>query len=182
MPETHVVQQGECLTSIAAKYGFADIKPIYEAAENAAFRARRPDPNVILPGDEIVIPERTKKSLSLATGERHRVVVKVPRRKLRVKLELPGGRALTGQPFELVVEGRTINGQVAAENVVEAEVPADATLATLLLPKLGFKVRVGIGHLDPVRDGAGGRTRAERRAGAFAQPRFPGRRGQRHPR
>jgi N-acetylmuramoyl-L-alanine amidase len=156
MPENHIVQQGECLTAIAAKYGFADIKPIYEAGENADFRQLRPDPNVIAPGDRIVIPDRKKKSETLATNERHKVVVQVPRRKLRVKLEVPGERSLAGQAFELTVEGRSIPGKVAAENVVEAEVPANATMATLLLTEVNLEVRLAIGHLDPVRDGSSG--------------------------
>jgi hypothetical protein len=156
MGQVHVVQQGECLTAIAARYGFADGKAIYDAPENAGYRKLRPDPNVILPGDEITIPDRKPKVLTLATGKRHKIVITLPRRKVRVRLDLPDGRSLSGQPFELTVNQRSINGQVAADNIIEAEVRADATEATLLLPKLGLKMRLAVGHLDPVRDGPQG--------------------------
>ena len=51
----HVVKQGECLSSIAHACGFASYKPVYEHADNADFRKKRPDPAVIFPGDEIAI-------------------------------------------------------------------------------------------------------------------------------
>jgi hypothetical protein len=156
MGETHVVQQGECLTAIAARYGFADAKAIYEAPENAAYRQLRPDPHVILPGDRIVIPDRKKKSETLATGKRHRIVVTLPQRHLRLKLQLAPGDSLEGEPFELSVGGQTIRGSVGGENAIEADVPADESAATLLLTKRNLKLRLAIGHLDPVRDGAGG--------------------------
>jgi N-acetylmuramoyl-L-alanine amidase len=50
MPKVHVVKQGECLSSIAHVYGFSSYRAIYEPPDNAAFRSKRADPAVILPG------------------------------------------------------------------------------------------------------------------------------------
>jgi N-acetylmuramoyl-L-alanine amidase len=156
MSQVHVVQQGDCLASIAAEYGFADGKVLYAAAENAAFRKLRPDPNLIFPGDEVVIPDPRPKVLTLATGKAHPFVMTVPRRTVRVRLDLPDDRSLSGQPFELMVGEHTIKGRVADKNMIEAEVPAATTMATLSLPDLGLTLRLAVGHLDPVRHGLQG--------------------------
>jgi hypothetical protein len=56
---THVVKRGENLTAIARKYGIPDWRTIYNHPNNRAFRIRRPDPNLILPGDQLFIPDQT---------------------------------------------------------------------------------------------------------------------------
>jgi hypothetical protein len=52
----HVVEPGETLTSIAALYGIADFRAIYNEVVNEDLLRLRPDPNVIFPGDEVRIP------------------------------------------------------------------------------------------------------------------------------
>lgn len=53
----HTVARGETLSLIARKYGILDWRALYEHPQNASFRAFRPDPDLILPGDRIVIPQ-----------------------------------------------------------------------------------------------------------------------------
>ena len=55
---THTVIRGDCLSSIAKQYGFSDYKTIYDHPQNQAFKQKRPNPNLIMAGDEIFIPER----------------------------------------------------------------------------------------------------------------------------
>jgi hypothetical protein len=64
---SHVVAPGECLASIAEHYGFADPAVIYNHPENAALRRERPDPNVLLAGDVVAIPDRKLRELRAAT-------------------------------------------------------------------------------------------------------------------
>ena len=52
MPD-YVVQQGDYLSRIALRFGFADWRAIYDHADNASFRKKRPNPNLIKPGDVI---------------------------------------------------------------------------------------------------------------------------------
>ena len=40
MSHRHVVREGECLASIAARYGWPDGTALYEHAENASLRKR----------------------------------------------------------------------------------------------------------------------------------------------
>ncbi len=76
MSVQYVVKQGDCLSSIAARFGFASYRAIYDAPENAAFKKKRPNPNLIYPGDELVIPERAPKEVKIGTGALHRFKVK----------------------------------------------------------------------------------------------------------
>ena len=56
MATVHVVKSGETLSLIASKYGVKSYLDIYSHPSNAAFRAKRPNPDKILPGDQINIP------------------------------------------------------------------------------------------------------------------------------
>ena len=48
MPKQHKVRQGECISSIAIRYGFAP-DTIWQDGSNAALRSLREDKNVLHP-------------------------------------------------------------------------------------------------------------------------------------
>jgi hypothetical protein len=52
----YTVQPGDYLVAIAKKFGFPTWQEIYRHPENAPFRAKRPNPDKIYPGDVIRIP------------------------------------------------------------------------------------------------------------------------------
>ncbi len=58
MADWQTVRQGECLSSLAAQHGLPDWRAIYNHPENASFQQKRPNPNVIAPGDRVYIPDR----------------------------------------------------------------------------------------------------------------------------
>lgn len=70
MPRTHIVVEGENLSTIAQAEGFRDFRKLYDAQENAALRAKRPNPNLIFPGDEVVIPDRKPVKIPVTPGTR----------------------------------------------------------------------------------------------------------------
>ena len=74
MPTNYVVTQGECLSSIARRFGITDWRTIYNHPENAEFRRRRPNPNILYPGDEIYAPPRELRNEPCSTGQRHSFV------------------------------------------------------------------------------------------------------------
>ena len=55
-PKPYTVRQGDTLTSIARQFGFANWKDIYYNPANAALRLRRPNPDLLQPGDQVLIP------------------------------------------------------------------------------------------------------------------------------
>ncbi|MHC4399783.1 MAG: LysM peptidoglycan-binding domain-containing protein [Planctomycetota bacterium] len=57
MSTVYVVRRGDTLTRIARDHGFDSWRTIYNHPDNAAFRRQRPNPDLIYPGDRIVIPD-----------------------------------------------------------------------------------------------------------------------------
>lgn len=64
------VQQGDCVESIAARYGHL-WKTIWDHPKNAAVKSERRDPNVLLPGDRLHIPPLRIRELSKGSDSRH---------------------------------------------------------------------------------------------------------------
>jgi N-acetylmuramoyl-L-alanine amidase len=158
MPKVHVVKQGECLSAIAARHGYSDYKAIYEDAANEAFRKKRPNPHVLFPGDELVLPERPVQSLEVATGAVHRFRVNRPRRTrtLQLKLQDSAGEALGDMPWRLELGGELepLAGTSDAAGMLTAELPAHLTEVMLYLGRLGRRLQLGA--LNPLRDTADG--------------------------
>ena len=95
----HTVKQGECLSSIAAKYGFGDWKALYDHPSNAALKKKRPNPHVLFPGDVVSIPEKEKKQARVKTGQELKLTVRGPGTRAeadpsRSRWHAPQGRAL----------------------------------------------------------------------------------------
>jgi N-acetylmuramoyl-L-alanine amidase len=150
MPTVHVVQQGECLSSIAHKYGFADYKKIYDHADNADFKQARPDPNLIYPGDRLVIPDKVTKAFSCATGQTHRFVVKMPKRKLQLKLLDAAGEPFANIPYTLTVGNEVLEGTTSGEGLIEHDIPIREQKATLFMN--GTERTLRIGYLNPIKN------------------------------
>jgi len=162
----HVVQQGECLSSIAHRYGFADPAVIYGHADNAELRRRRPDPHTLFPGDHVFVPERAEKEVDCSTGKVSSFKVKLPTVKLHVVLVGADGQPMKGLAYKLIVGDRTIEGTTTDEGAVEQDVPADATVGQLFLKmreddEEGFPLTLDIGHLDPIEELSGVQARLE---------------------
>lgn len=60
MGAEYIVKKGDYLTKIAHDHGFDDWRTIYNSPENGAFKAKRPNPDLIHPGDRIIIPQVVK--------------------------------------------------------------------------------------------------------------------------
>jgi hypothetical protein len=60
----YTVQRGDTLMAIARRFGLNSWQDLYNSPDNAAFRARRPNPNLIFPGDIVVVPDGLLPSVS----------------------------------------------------------------------------------------------------------------------
>jgi Putative peptidoglycan binding domain len=135
MSGKHVVKTGESPAQIAASYGFEDWTTIYQHADNADLRQKRKDPGAIFPGDVVAIPTREPTVYTLATGKRHRIVVKRPKAKLNVVVKDHEGEPLAGKAFELRAPSLAapIEGTTTADGHIESKVPLDLIQAQLVV-------------------------------------------------
>jgi len=156
MPSRHIVSQGECLSSIAREYGLPSWRTIYDAPENAEFRKLRPNPNVIQPGDKLVIPDPARGEKPAPVEKRHKYRIRREITMLRILLMDEDGSPYAGKPYRLEVAGLTLEGKTGSDGLVEREVPAAATEGALTAwltddRKRAYAVwNVLIGALDPV--------------------------------
>jgi len=130
---TYTVRQGECLASIAHKFGIHDWRTIYDHPANAAFRRKRRNPNVVYPGDQIYVPPRENRNEVAATEQRHRFKLKRAKTLVRIVAEDDAGRPLADKPFELTVADHTYRGRTQGNGLIEQEITADSERGSLIV-------------------------------------------------
>jgi N-acetylmuramoyl-L-alanine amidase len=146
----HTVQQGECLTRIAAQYGFRDYRTIYNDPGNADVRQKRPNPNMLFPGDIIFIPEKARKEVPAATTKVHHFRVPGSRRFLRIVVEDLDGKKLASKPYELEIEGVVVKGVTGADGLIQRPITVDAENGSLTVGH--YTWALSIAHLNPLSD------------------------------
>lgn len=159
MSTRHVVRQGQSASSLAAQYGFGDSRPILEHPDNAALRTKRKNPEALLPGDVLVIPDRDEKPLACATGRMHSFKLKAPRVEVKLRIVDHDHRALAGKHYRLEHDGARWEGTLDDDGMFVHELPASAEHATLRVwlhppdddgdEDGDITIPLAIGHLDP---------------------------------
>lgn len=144
----HTVAQGECLTRIASRYGFASYDTIWNHPVNADLRQKRPDPHVIHPGDRLFIPTSDRKEVHRSTGASHQFKVRRMTKMLRLAVEDLAGKRIAGAAYELLIEDQTFTGTTDGEGKLEQKIPADAEKGTLKVGERTWPLLIG--HLNPI--------------------------------
>jgi hypothetical protein len=153
MAKVHRVSQGECISSIAADYGFFPAT-IWNHDNNAKLRELR-DPNILHAGDELFIPDREIKTEVGATDKRHTFVRKGVPAKFRIQI-CNGMEPRANLPFTLTVDGGApIEGTTDGEGVVDVFVPPKARRGVIDINSGEQILHVNFGHLAPVEEDEG---------------------------
>jgi LysM repeat protein len=154
----YTVAPGDCLYSIAKAFGFPSWETIYDDPDNQDFKKARPDPSVIYPGDQLVIPDQvpSTKNVSCATDLSHKFQLKVRHFLFRVKVKDEDDKPITGKKFRLEIGNDRFTGTTDGDGIVQQRIPVDATSARLWVFYSAdlengeyLMWDVGIGYLDP---------------------------------
>lgn len=145
----HIVEQGEYLAQIADKYGFRSGRVIWEHAGNQGLRKLRQNPNVLLPGDTIFIPDLAPKTLSVPTTKKHVFVVPAEHLLLRLRVRDFDDQPVRNAACEVEVDGAKSKMVTDGDGLVELKIPRTAREGKLSIPELDIEVPLKIGHLDP---------------------------------
>lgn len=160
MAKIHVVRQGEYLSKIASRYGFK-WQTLYDHPNNIELKRKRPDPNILCPGDEVFIPTIVPKTFACETGKSHRLVLDLGREDELSLVLSQGGDLVAAEECNvsfLGTNGAALGQQplkqlTTNEGQLKVPIARGAMFATIeVAGKPWLTWTVAIGHLDPVRD------------------------------
>lgn len=159
MPINYKVKQGDCVFSIAFEHGFF-AETIWNHPQNAELKKKREDPNVLMPGDSVFVPDKRLKEVSEPTDQLHKFRCKNTPKLLRVQLVYVD-TPLKNVKFKLDVDGRESEGKTDSEGWLKQSISPNAKTAKLTLPD-GTEFELKLGTLDPVDEitGLQGRLQA----------------------
>ena len=103
MATNHQVKQGDCISSIAFENGFFP-DTLWDHPNNAELKQKRQDPNVLLPGDIVFVPDKRLKEVSEPTNQVHKFRYKSTPAKFRLQIT-EDGQPRADVPYVLTVDG-----------------------------------------------------------------------------
>jgi hypothetical protein len=159
MGSNHTIQDGEHLSSIAAKFGFADFKTIWNDPGNAELRQRVSDPHVLMPGDVVFIPDPKLGVAQRPTGQTHVFFLKASKLLLHLRVLDFDNQPVANAECVLEIDGQTFNLQTDGQGNIQQKIARTAVGGTLKLRDLEYEFPVKIGYLNPVDDETGWRAR-----------------------
>jgi hypothetical protein len=156
------IKQGDCLSSIAKEYGFLDYKAIYFAPENSDFRNKRPNPNIIFPGDILFIPDKDATEFPRPTDQLHRFCLKREKVYLRLRLVDDLQQPFRNKPYKLKIGKSTARGRTDADGLLKEPIPAETLQGQITIFPFenlpsdpGYTFDLNLGYLDPIDEISG---------------------------
>lgn len=152
MPDYNV-NQGDCLLSIAADAGVS-WKTIWYHPNNAELRQRRNDPNVLLPGDVVFVPDKVPRVETRATDQKHKFVKKGQLAKVRLRLLDYRRQPRQSAHYSASVDGAIQSGTTDAGGYLTLSIPPGARQVKLTVMQGSRKEEytLPLGSIDPVEE------------------------------
>jgi N-acetylmuramoyl-L-alanine amidase len=156
----HVIRQGEYLTQLAARMGF-DASEVWNHAANRELRARRPNPDVLHPGDVLRVPAPRRAGASLSPHTTNRYRARLARVEVRIQLLDVNGQACSDKAFSVLDLPQEVRGRTDADGRAVFSVPVNTGSVRLVVGEPPVTYRVHMGHLDPASERSGARRRLQ---------------------
>ncbi|HTS62664.1 MAG TPA: peptidoglycan-binding protein [Candidatus Acidoferrales bacterium] len=153
----YVVQEGDCISSLAETWGLLP-DTLWDA--NQDLKSLRKNPNVLFPGDELIVPEKSLKNCPAETDQHHRYVRKGVPTKFRLVLER-FQQPLKNKQYLLSVDGKNYEGTTSATGLLEVSLPPNAREGVLRIPDEHIECELQFGFLDPLDELAGTQARLQ---------------------
>jgi hypothetical protein len=132
MSRDYTVQEGDCLSSIAETFGFF-WETLWDHANNAELRQSRQDPNTLVPGDHVFIPDIRIKEEAGQTTLVHTFRLKGVPVYLNFRVLDEEGTPRAGVQYTLSVDGAEKKGVTPEDGLIAEVIPPKAAKATLTL-------------------------------------------------
>jgi hypothetical protein len=155
MPRQHVASVTDCIASIAHRHG---VLPgfIWDHPDNADLRALRGNPNVLLEGDVVTIPDKRLKEVTRATEQRHTFVrLGVPAHiEFRIMWQ---DQPVANAKYTLTLGSDVREGTTDGQGGLKVRIPPDAITGQLVVEAdpepLAYTLQLGA--LNPIDDVTG---------------------------
>lgn len=144
------------MASIAKRYGYF-WRTLWDGADNAKLKAKRKNPNLLMTGDVVHLPERTTRVAALDTNRVHRFRRKGIPSKICLRL-MEYGRPRKHLAYKLTTsDGVVREGKTDGEGYIRLDLQPDVPRGILELTGDWGRERyaVNLGHLDPVDEVTG---------------------------
>ena len=126
----YTVKSGDCMSSIAFENGFF-WKTLWNLPENAALKAKRKNPNVLMPGDVVHIPDKRVKQMPCPTDAVHQFVKLGVPEKLHIKLLDRSHQPRPNLDYILAIDGKLRKGTTDGNGMITESIPPNAQQAKL---------------------------------------------------
>ena len=150
----HTVRQGEHISRLAKENGLASYLTIWNHPENCELKAKRKNPNVLYPGDEIFIPDMDPSPRDANTDKTHSYQLNGKPLHLRIIVQDQTGKPLPNQQALLLIDGKFKTVQSGGDGLIDEPIPATIEQATLTFqgqePAFQEPVELRVGYLDPI--------------------------------
>lgn len=155
MPGNYTIQQGDHLSSIAKAFGFSDYRTIWDNPNNADLKQQRQNPNILLPGDIVYIPDRQLRQESRSVDQKHTFSKKGKGLKLRLTLLDKYERPIANASCSLTLGVRSTTVTTDGDGKIEQDIGPDVRDGVLVIqdpqtPCNNTQIAIRIGDLDPV--------------------------------
>ena len=157
----YVVRQGDYLTKLAHDLGF-DADAVWNDDDNRALRDRRPNPDILQPGDVLHMPApepATGPQVSANTSNKYRA--RVPTVEVKLKLRDAADGPLASKAYRVLGMGAPLEGTTDGEGLATFSVPVRLREVCLVLEESGQEYQLLIGDMDPITEPSGVRKRLE---------------------
>jgi hypothetical protein len=147
----HKVVQGDCVSSIAETNGFF-WETLWNLPENTQLKELRKDPNILLPGDLLYVPDKRPKEVSEPTNQVHKFRVKNVPAKVKIRI-LRDAEPRVGEKYVLMIDGvEKKRGAIPSDGYVEVPIIPIASEGKLVIGDDDDQEEyvLQLGYLDPI--------------------------------
>jgi N-acetylmuramoyl-L-alanine amidase len=171
MAEDYTVVGGDCVSSIAYENGFF-WKTLWNLPQNADLKTKRKNPNVLMTGDILHIPDLTIKNEPGATEATHKFMLNGVPEIFRMKLLDAFHKPRANLDYVIVIEGDSRRGKTDANGGITESIPPSAKTGQLIVAAPGDKngkpipgqpakqiMNLQLGNLNPISEVSGIKAR-----------------------
>jgi len=159
--QKYTVKSGDRMSKIAFEHGFKDYHALYEA-QSAAFKKKRPNPEILLEGDEVTLPEKIDDKHAADDKKTQKYIQDTTLPELRIHIKA-FGKPLASKDFTVLIESDPYTkakpykgtGTTDAKGIAKFNVDPRVTTVVLSFKDPPLECKLLVGSLHPVDEPGG---------------------------